>query len=150
MKCLAPALFLQWASAQLQCHLCFNRRAKRDGPRRQRPASEGALSFGSRFSAAASEKAGVRGAHWADPWGAGQDLPSLLQQVSLKGRRSSGEVYADDIGPFPRKRVNLFSSLRLRMRELPRSEGENIRTILSSLKNKGQPAASSARLPTVM
>lgn len=122
-------------------------RPKRDGPRKQRPASEGAFSFSSRFSLAAAEsrreeKAGMREAHWADPWGAGQDLPSLLQQVSLKGRRKSGEVFADDIGPFPRKRVNLFSSLRLRKRELSRSEGEEqevhkeIKMILSSLKNK--------------
>ncbi|XP_030587461.1 F-actin-monooxygenase mical2b isoform X1 [Archocentrus centrarchus] len=121
-------------------------RPKRDGARKQRPASEGAFSFSSRFSLMAAEscreKASMREAHWADPWGAGQDLPSLLQQVSLKGRRNSGEVFADDIGPFPRKRVNLFSSLRLRKRELSRSEGEEqevhkeIKMILSSLKNK--------------
>lgn len=110
--------------------------------------SEGAFSFSSRFSAIAPEssredQASMRGAHWAEPWGAGQDLPSLLQQVSLKGRKDSGEVFADDIGPFARKRVNLFSSLRLRKRELSGSEGKDqevqkeITNILSNLRNKG-------------
>uniref|UniRef100_A0A669D0F3 F-actin monooxygenase n=1 Tax=Oreochromis niloticus TaxID=8128 RepID=A0A669D0F3_ORENI len=88
------------------------------------------------------DQASMREAHWADPWGAGQDLPSLLQQVSLKGRKDSGEVFADDIGPFARKRVNLFSSLRLRKRELSGSEGKDqgvqkeITNILSNLRNK--------------
>lgn len=110
--------------------------------------SEGAFSFSSRFSAIVPEssredQASMREAHWADPWGAGQDLPSLLQQVSLKGRKDSGEVFADDIGPFARKRVNLFSSLRLRKRELSGSEGKDqevqkeITNILSNLRNKG-------------
>ncbi|XP_025764712.1 F-actin-monooxygenase mical2b isoform X3 [Oreochromis niloticus] len=122
-------------------------RPKHDGPRKRRPMSEGAFSFSSRFSAIAPEssredQASMREAHWADPWGAGQDLPSLLQQVSLKGRKDSGEVFADDIGPFARKRVNLFSSLRLRKRELSGSEGKDqgvqkeITNILSNLRNK--------------
>uniref|UniRef100_A0A3Q2W935 F-actin monooxygenase n=1 Tax=Haplochromis burtoni TaxID=8153 RepID=A0A3Q2W935_HAPBU len=122
-------------------------RPKHDGPRKRRPMSEGAFSFSSRFSAIAPEssredQASMREAHWADPWGAGQDLPSLLQQVSLKGRKDSGEVFADDIGPFARKRVNLFSSLRLRKRELSGSEGKDqevqkeITSILSNLRNK--------------
>ncbi|XP_005739136.1 F-actin-monooxygenase mical2b isoform X1 [Pundamilia nyererei] len=122
-------------------------RPKHDGPRKRRPMSEGAFSFSSRFSAIAPEssredQASMREAHWADPWRAGQDLPSLLQQVSLKGHKDSGEVFADDIGPFARKRVNLFSSLRLRKRELSGSEGKDqevqkeITNILSNLRNK--------------
>lgn len=79
----------------------------------------------------------------ADPWGAGRDLPTLLQQVSLKGRRDSEGVFSDDVGPVRRRRVNLFSSLRLRKREESESEGpdqelqKEIRTILSNLRNKG-------------
>ncbi|XP_055078587.1 F-actin-monooxygenase mical2b isoform X2 [Periophthalmus magnuspinnatus] len=107
-------------------------RQKRDGSRRQRPMSEGAFNFSSLFSAAewgsdknkaSSEVPSVS----SDPWGAGRDLPSLLQQVSLKSRRVS-EL------PVPRRRVDLFSSLRLRKRQ--GSENEEIRTILTNLRNK--------------
>lgn len=93
-------------------------------------------------------KAGKREVRWAsvgaDPWGAGQDLPSLLQQVSLKGWKDSGGVFTDDMGSLPRRRIDLFSSLRLRKREVSESEGKDqeveneIRTILTNLRNKGQ------------
>ncbi|XP_070762813.1 F-actin-monooxygenase mical2b isoform X1 [Enoplosus armatus] len=127
-------------------------RTKRDGPRKHRPMSEGALSFSSLFGTLGPEpstdekKGSERGARWAsvgaDPWGAGRDLPSLLQQVSLKGRRDSGGVFSDDMASLPRRRVNLFSSLRLRKREESESEGpeqevqKEIRTILTNLRNK--------------
>ncbi|XP_041794158.1 protein-methionine sulfoxide oxidase mical2b isoform X1 [Chelmon rostratus] len=123
-------------------------RTKRDGPRKQRPMSEGTFSFSSLFSSAGPESSrdGEREARWAsvgaDPWGAGQDLPSLLQQVSLKGRRDSGGVFSDDTTSLPRRRVNLFSSLRLRKRQESESEGQDlevqkeIRTILTNLRNK--------------
>lgn len=114
--------------------------------------SEGAFSFSSLFSTVGLEpsrenKAGEHEVRWAsvgtDPWGTGQDLPSLLQQVSLQGRRDSGGVFSDDMGSLPRKRVNFFSSLRLRKRELSVSEGKDqevqkeIRTILTNLRDKG-------------
>lgn len=115
--------------------------------------SEGAFGLSSLFGTAGpepatdEEKAGKRDSLWtsvgADPWGGGRDLPSLLQQVSLKGRRDSGGVFADDMASLPRKRVSLFSSLRLRKREESDSEGQDqevqkeIRTILANLKNKG-------------
>ncbi|XP_039988785.1 protein-methionine sulfoxide oxidase mical2b isoform X6 [Xiphias gladius] len=127
-------------------------RCKRDGPHKQRPMSEGAFSFSSLFSTVAPEpsreemKAGKREVRWAsvgaDPWGAGQDLPSLLQQVSLKGWKDSGGVFTDDMGSLPRRRIDLFSSLRLRKREVSESEGKDqeveneIRTILTNLRNK--------------
>lgn len=132
--------------------LCFTRRTKRGGPCRQRPLSEGTFSFSSLFSTGGpepskDEKAGKREARWAsvgaDPWGAGRDLPTLLQQVSLKGHRDSEGVFSDDMGSLPRRRVNLFSSLRLRKREESESEGpsqelqKEIRTILANLRNKG-------------
>ncbi|GAA6231235.1 protein-methionine sulfoxide oxidase mical2b-like isoform X1 [Lates japonicus] len=126
-------------------------RPKSGGPHKQRPMSEGAFSFSSLFSTVGPEpsrekKAGEHDVRWAsvgaDPWGAGQDLPSLLQQVSLQGRRDSGGVFSDDMGSLPRKRVDFFSSLRLRKRELSVSEGKDqevqkeIRTILTNLRNK--------------
>ncbi|XP_044048501.1 protein-methionine sulfoxide oxidase mical2b isoform X3 [Siniperca chuatsi] len=125
-------------------------RTKRDRSRKHRPMSEGAFSFSSLFSTVGPEpsrddkNAGKCEARWAsvgaDPWGAGQDLPSLLQQVSLKGRRDSGGVFSDDMASLPRRRVNLFSSLRLRKREDSESEEQEmqkeIRTILTNLRNK--------------
>lgn len=131
----------------------FTRRTKHGGPRKQRPMSEGTFNFSGLFSTTIQEpsedqnRAGKREARWAsvgaDPWGAGRDLPSLLQQVSLRGRRDSGGVFSDDTGSLPRRRVNLFSSLRLRKREDSESEGpdhevqKEIRTILTNLRNKG-------------
>ncbi|XP_029909568.1 F-actin-monooxygenase mical2b isoform X2 [Myripristis murdjan] len=129
-------------------------RPKQEGPRKQRPMSEGAFNFSSLFTAAPDptreeKKAGKPEPHprWAsvgmDPWGTRQDLPSLLQQVSLESRRGSGGVFSDDMASLPRKRVNFFSSLRLRKREASESEGtgeeeaqKEIRTILSNLRNK--------------
>ncbi|XP_034390508.1 protein-methionine sulfoxide oxidase mical2b isoform X2 [Cyclopterus lumpus] len=129
---------------------------ERDVPRKRRPMSEGALTFSSHFSAAGPEpprhekRAGKSEARWAsfraNPWGAGRDLPSLLQQVSLKGRRDSGGVFSDDMASLPSRRVNLFSSLRLRKREESEGEGQDqeaqkeIRTILSNLRNKASRA----------
>lgn len=132
----------------------FTRRPKRDGHRKQRPMSEGAFNSSFLFSSMATSEASteekiadIRAAHrasvGADAWGAGQDLPSLLQQVSLKGCKNSGGVFADDMGSLPRRRVDLFSSLRVRKREMSASEGKDgefqkeIRTILSNLRNKG-------------
>lgn len=133
----------------------FTRRTKRSGPCRQRPLSEGTINFNSLLSSGGptkDEKTDTRGTQWAsagaDPWWAGQDLPSLLQEVSLKGCRDSGEVFPEDTAPLQRRRVNLFSSLRLRRRRESESEGpdhelqKEIRTILTNLRNKGKCASS--------
>ncbi|XP_029377964.1 F-actin-monooxygenase mical2b isoform X2 [Echeneis naucrates] len=127
-------------------------RPKRAGPHKQRPVSDGALSFSAIISTDYPEPgteegmASRREVRWAsvgaDPWGAGQDLPSLLQQVSLKGRRGAGGVFSDDMGSLPRRRVDLFSSLRLRKRQASESSEKDqevqkeIRTILTNLRNK--------------
>ncbi|XP_068595063.1 F-actin-monooxygenase mical2b-like [Brachionichthys hirsutus] len=77
-----------------------------------------------------------------DPWGVGRDLPSLLQEVSLKGRGNSGGVFSDDMASLPRRKVNLFSSLRLRKKEDPKiavkdqEHQKEIRTMLTNLRNK--------------
>ncbi|KAK5902799.1 hypothetical protein CesoFtcFv8_008020 [Champsocephalus esox] len=118
-----------------------------DGPCKQRAVSEGALSFCSLFSTAAPEPSTEEkssqhqarvGSVGASPWGAGRDLPSLLQQVSLKGRRDSGGVFSDDMASLRGKKLNLFSSLRLRKGEESESEGrdQEIKTILANLRNK--------------
>ena len=113
--------------------------------------SEGARSFSSLFSTEAPEsfvdgrRASMYDRRWGsfagDPWGAGQDLPSLLQQVSLKGRRDSEGMVPDDIRS--RKRVDLFLSLRRRKSQMSCSEAKDqegqkeIKTIFSNLRNKG-------------
>uniref|UniRef100_A0A087XU50 F-actin monooxygenase n=1 Tax=Poecilia formosa TaxID=48698 RepID=A0A087XU50_POEFO len=113
-------------------------RPRRNVARKQRPMSEGASDFSSLFgregsgSSTAERRTSMRGV---------QDLPSLLQQVSLKSRRDS-EGVPDELRSMPRKRVDLFSSLRLRKRGQSESEGKEqetqkeIRTFLSNLKNK--------------
>ncbi|XP_035520801.1 protein-methionine sulfoxide oxidase mical2b [Morone saxatilis] len=127
-------------------------RTKRDSPHKQRPMSEGTFNFSALFGTVGPEPSGEEkkpvkrearlASLGADPWGGGRDLPSLLQQVSLKGRRDSGGVFSDDMAPVPRRRVNLFSSLRLRKREDSESERQDqevqkeIRTILTNLRNK--------------
>ncbi|XP_041853234.1 protein-methionine sulfoxide oxidase mical2b isoform X2 [Melanotaenia boesemani] len=127
-------------------------RPKRDGPRKQRPLSEGAFSFISAFSPVTPEstmeerRASMQDPGWAsveaDPWGAGQDLPSLLQQVSLKSLRDSEGALSNNTKSLSCKRVNLFSSLRLRKRESSDTEGRDqevqkeITTLLSNLRNK--------------
>ncbi|XP_062246040.1 F-actin-monooxygenase mical2b isoform X2 [Platichthys flesus] len=132
-------------------------RPKRNGAHKPRPLSDGAFSFGSLFSSMSQEASRVKeeeeeekeeqpearlGPVGADPWGAGQDLPSLLQQVSLKSRGDSGGGFSDDMGSLPRRRLDLFSSLRLRKREVSEIDGKEqevqkeIRTILTNLRNK--------------
>lgn len=130
----------------------MTRRPKPHRSRKNRPRSEGAFSISSLFSAESYEqsreerKAG-RPEAWlasveANPWGVGQDLPSLLQQVSLKSQRDSGGMFPDRTGSLSRRKVNLFSSLRLKKRK-SQSEGKDqevqkeIRTILTNLRNKG-------------
>ncbi len=111
------------------------------------------FSFTSLFSGGGPEpsedekKADKHEALWvsggSDPWRGGQDLASLLQQVSLKGGRDTDGVFSDEMALLPRRRVNLFSSMRLRKRKESESEGKDqevqkeIRTILSNLRNKG-------------
>ncbi|XP_060892802.1 F-actin-monooxygenase mical2b isoform X1 [Labrus mixtus] len=127
-------------------------RPKREGNRKQRPLSMGAAGLTSLFSnvgpepsrdenktdKSESQLASVGG----NPWEAGQDLPSLLQSVSLRGRRSSGGLFSDDMASLPRKRVNLFSSLRLKKSKESEKEGQDqevqkeIMTILTNLSNK--------------
>lgn len=106
--------------------------------------SEGALNFSSILSTAGPEPFREKKVRKRE---AELDLPSLMQQVSLKSRRDSGGVFSDDMATVRkggRRRVNLFSSLRLRKREASDSEGKDpevqkeIRMILTNLRNKGK------------
>ncbi|XP_070406627.1 F-actin-monooxygenase mical2b isoform X3 [Nothobranchius furzeri] len=126
-------------------------RPKRDGLSKRRPVSEGAFGFNSKLSnvvqnsSEEERRTSVHDVRWAsvstDPWGAGRDLPSLLQQVSLNGQRDPEGVFSHTANPRS-KRLDLFSSLRLRKRDVPKGEGSDqevqkeIRTFLSNLRNK--------------
>uniref|UniRef100_A0A1A8L580 Microtubule associated monoxygenase, calponin and LIM domain containing 2b n=2 Tax=Nothobranchius pienaari TaxID=704102 RepID=A0A1A8L580_9TELE len=126
-------------------------RPKRDGLSKRRPVSEGAFGFNSKLSnvvqnsSKEERRTSVHDVRWAsvstDPWGAGRDLPSLLQQVSLNGQRDPEGVFSHTANPRS-KRLDLFSSLRLRKRDVPKGEGSDqevqkeIRTFLSNLRNK--------------
>ncbi|XP_059190994.1 F-actin-monooxygenase mical2b isoform X2 [Centropristis striata] len=139
-------------NASSRSNTAVTMRTERDGYRRRRPMSEGALNFTSLFSNVGPEASGdekkigmyeaQRASVGTSPWGSGRDLPSLLQQVSLKGRRDSGGVFAEDVAPLAARRVNLFSSLRLKKRKDSESEGQDqetqkeIRMILTNLRNK--------------
>ncbi|XP_061628517.1 F-actin-monooxygenase mical2b isoform X4 [Phyllopteryx taeniolatus] len=110
-------------------------RPRHEGQRRRRPMSEGELHFNSSEPESSKDKKARNNE-------AGLDLPSLLQQVSLKGRRDSGRVFNDDAPALPNRKVTLFSSLRLRKREpseCNRKDQElqkEIRMILANLRNK--------------
>ncbi|XP_054632650.1 F-actin-monooxygenase mical2b isoform X2 [Dunckerocampus dactyliophorus] len=107
----------------------------RHGPRRQRPMSEGALHFNSHCSASDPESS-------KETHSRQSDMPSRLQQVSLMSRRNSGGVFKDDVPSLSRRKVSLFSSLRLRKREASEADGKDqelqkeIRMILTNLRNK--------------
>ncbi|XP_049578796.1 F-actin-monooxygenase mical2b isoform X4 [Syngnathus scovelli] len=110
-------------------------RPRHDGQRRRRPMSEGELHFPIAEPELSNEKK-------ARNHKAGPELPSLQQQVCLKGRRSSGRVFNDDVSSLPSRKVTLFSSLRLRKRESSESDRKDqelqkeIRMILINLRNK--------------
>ncbi|XP_061773361.1 F-actin-monooxygenase mical2b isoform X4 [Nerophis ophidion] len=107
----------------------------RHGPPRQRPMSEGALNFNAHLSAYEPDSSKEKNARK-------HDMSSQSQQVSLKGRRDSGGVFRDDISLSSRRRVSLFSSLRLKKREASETDGNDqehqkeIRMILTNLRNK--------------
>ncbi|XP_056909237.1 F-actin-monooxygenase mical2b isoform X8 [Takifugu flavidus] len=102
-------------------------RTKCNSQHRQRPLSEGML--GCPEPCQGERNSGSQETWWAtlgaDAWGGGRDLPSLLQEVSLKGSRDSSLLFSDVTRQMPRRRVNLFSSLRLRKPGASKSEGQH-------------------------
>ena len=80
--------------------------------------------------------------------GSGKDLPAVLRRLSLVGQQGSAEgAVSDDMATLPpRRKLNFFSSLRLRKREASQSEvavtqvdgQDKIMAILANLRNKGQ------------
>ncbi|XP_061677729.1 F-actin-monooxygenase mical2b isoform X5 [Syngnathoides biaculeatus] len=108
---------------------------RHQGQRRQRPMSEGELILNtSEPESSKDNKAGNSET--------GLNLPSLLQQVSQKGRRDSGTVFNDHAPSLPSRKVTLFSSLRLRKREPSESDRKDqelqkeIRMILANIRKK--------------
>ncbi|CAL8374629.1 unnamed protein product [Arctogadus glacialis] len=74
----------------------------------------------------------------------GKDLPAVMRGLSLAGQQGSAEgAFSDDMAtlPPPRK-LNFFSSLRLRKRDASQSESaevdgqDKVRAILANLRNK--------------
>ncbi|XP_011605196.2 F-actin-monooxygenase MICAL2-like isoform X10 [Takifugu rubripes] len=102
-------------------------RTKCNSQHRQRPLSEGML--GCPEPCQGERNSGNQETWWAtlgaDAWGGGRDLPSLLQEVSLKGSRDSSLLFSDVTRQMPRRRINLFSSLRLRKPGASKSEGQH-------------------------
>lgn len=124
--------------------LWFSRRTKCNCQRRQRPLSDGIL----RCPEPRKDER-ITGKHkrrWvaagADAWGGGRDLPSLLQEVSLQGSGGSGPESSGDTQQRPRRRLNLFMSLRLKKQGATDREGQEhemqkeIRTMLTNIRNK--------------
>ncbi|XP_046890944.1 protein-methionine sulfoxide oxidase mical2b isoform X2 [Hypomesus transpacificus] len=109
---------------------------RRAGPRRQRPLSEGAFNYSSMFG---SGPPGQEERMREQRRPTGGDLTTLLEQVSLGRGQPGGRAFTDDMASLPPRRVNFFSSLRLKKRERGEGEageGEHIRTILSNIRNK--------------
>ncbi|XP_062317321.1 F-actin-monooxygenase mical2b isoform X2 [Osmerus eperlanus] len=106
------------------------------GPRGQRPLSEGAFNYSSMFG---SGPPGQEERMREQRRPTGGDLTTLLEQVSLGRGQPGGEAFTDDMASLPPRRVNFFSSLRLKKREgrgREAGEGQHIRTILSNIRNK--------------
>uniref|UniRef100_A0A4W5KBZ3 F-actin monooxygenase n=1 Tax=Hucho hucho TaxID=62062 RepID=A0A4W5KBZ3_9TELE len=114
-------------------------RRNNNGPTKPRPLSDGALSF---------MRVGQKSQPTPHPCKASMgdrpaDLPTLLEQVSLASNKSVGSFTTDDMASLPPRKLNFFPYLRLKKREGAESVGagvleEDIRTILSNIRNKGQ------------
>uniref|UniRef100_A0A4W5KC84 F-actin monooxygenase n=1 Tax=Hucho hucho TaxID=62062 RepID=A0A4W5KC84_9TELE len=129
-------------------------RRNNNGPTKPRPLSDGALSFSSLFGATAQSqeaepvRVGQKSQPTPHPCKASMgdrpaDLPTLLEQVSLASNKSVGSFTTDDMASLPPRKLNFFPYLRLKKREGAESVGagvleEDIRTILSNIRNKGQ------------
>ncbi|XP_041746449.1 protein-methionine sulfoxide oxidase mical2b isoform X3 [Coregonus clupeaformis] len=157
----APSTFQVWANAfrryfgvsgtTTDSNTVVTRR-NNNGPTKPRPLSDGAFSFRSLFGATAQSQE-------AKPVGVDQksqltphpckasmgerpsDLPMLLEQVSLGSNKSVGSITTDDMAFLPPRKLNFFSSLRLKKREGLESVGvggqeKDIGTILSNIRNK--------------
>ncbi|XP_070299294.1 F-actin-monooxygenase mical2b isoform X3 [Salvelinus sp. IW2-2015] len=125
-------------------------RRKNNSPTKPRPLSDGAFSFSSLFGdTAQSQEAqpveeGQKSQPFPHPLKASMghrptDLPTLLEQVSLGSNKSVGSFTTDDMASLPPRKLNFFSSLRLKKRGGPEGVGgqeKDIRTILSNIRNK--------------
>ncbi|XP_029614896.1 F-actin-monooxygenase mical2b isoform X2 [Salmo trutta] len=157
----APSAFQVWANAfrrsfgvsrtTTDSNTVVTRR-KSNSPTKPRPLSDGAFSFSSLFGdTAQSQEAqpvevGQKSQPSPHPLKASMgdrptDLPTLLEQVSLGSNKSVGSFTTDDMASLPPRKLNLFSSLRLKKRGGSESMGvggqeKDIRTILSNIRNQ--------------
>ncbi|XP_041694193.1 protein-methionine sulfoxide oxidase mical2b isoform X5 [Coregonus clupeaformis] len=157
----APSAFQVWANAfrrsfgvsgtTTDSNTVVTRR-NNNGPTKPRPLSDGAFSFSSLFGdttqsqEAKPVEVGQKSQPTPHPLKASvgdrpSDLPTLLEQVSLGSNKSVGSFTTDDIASLPPRKLNFFSSLRLKKRGGPESVGvggqeKDIRTILSNIRNK--------------
>ncbi|XP_024235742.1 protein-methionine sulfoxide oxidase mical2b isoform X2 [Oncorhynchus tshawytscha] len=127
-------------------------RRENNSPTKRRPLSDGAFSFSSLIGdTAQSQEAqpvevGLKSQPSPHPLKASMgdrptDLPTLLEQVSLGSNKSVGSFTTDDMASLPPRKLNFFSSLRLKKRGGPESVGvggqeKDIRTILSNIRNQ--------------
>ncbi|XP_064878477.1 F-actin-monooxygenase mical2b isoform X2 [Oncorhynchus nerka] len=127
-------------------------RRKNNSPTKRRPLSDGAFSFSSLFGDTAQSQedqtveVGPKSQPSPHPLKASMgdrptDLPTLLEQVSLGSNKSVGSFTTDDMASLPPRKLNFFSSLRLKKRGGPESVGvggqeKDIRTILSNIRNQ--------------
>ncbi|CAL8357335.1 unnamed protein product [Lota lota] len=126
---------------------------KPEGPCKPKLTSEGAFSFNSLFGLGPAESSRLMQHGGPQPGRpqpgqpqheSGKDLPAVMRRLSLVGRRGSAEgAFSDDMATLPpRKKLNFFSSLRLRKREASQAavaqadRQDRIRTILANLHNK--------------
>ena len=123
-----------------------------EGPHKPKLTSEGASSFNGLFGHGPAESSRLMQHGGSQPGlpqhGSGKDLPEVMRRLSLVGQLSSAEgAFSDDMATLPpRRKLNFFSSLRLRKREASQSQAsvtqvdgpDKIRSILANLRNKGQ------------
>ncbi|TRY89835.1 hypothetical protein DNTS_026121, partial [Danionella cerebrum] len=132
----APFGFQQWASS-------FRKSLSRGNnpvviKRKARPLSEGSFSLSKLFNSTSSLHCDRDEEHTATSHDevesrnrTGSDITALLEKVALGSRPSRGSK--DDMASIPARKLNFFSSLRVKRREEHQSGGENQKDILSIL-----------------
>lgn len=115
---------------------------RRNRPPRARPLSEGSFSVSFFFGVSAKSQGedDVVMCSRADTKGsqsgaAGRsDITAMLEQVTLGTKPSA--AYKEEIAPLPPRKLNFFSSMRLKRSETD-VQTKDVRSILSKFRNKG-------------
>lgn len=112
---------------------------RRDRPVRARPLSEGSFSFLS--ARGRGEEATGSAAASGEPQTRRSEITAMLEQVTI-GNRSSG-ASKDDMASLPPRKLNFFSSMRLKRKEgadqgKMDDQEKEIWSVLTKLRNKGE------------